>query len=217
MFSEEERGAVDLSTKNEFLASSVKRLRESAERVRELLHRELDLSAEEEDDKRALEELLEEELDAMLRDDETFDEIADGLMDEIEKRLDLLPAGAVTKDRQGWPLTWKGEWPVDERREFIRSVSRFSSNYAPWYGRLLTPLVNGVRVAGPFSPNWKDGGPPKLNSCFSTAKVWGTRAGRPPPYPWESADLSRRWTRWFSWTTPRSRCRRRRSRPCENL
>ena len=161
-FSDEERGAVDLSATDELLVSSVRRLRELAERLRGRLHAELDLSAEEEDDKRVVDELLEEELDAMLRDDETFHEIADALMDEIEKRFNLLPPGTVTRNRQGWPLIWKGERPVDERKEFIRSVSRFSSNYAPWYGRLLTPLVNGVRVAGPFSPKWKDGGLPEL-------------------------------------------------------
>ena len=161
-FSDEELGAVDLSATDELLASSVRRLRELAERLRGRLHAELDQSAEEEDDKRAVDELLEEELDAMLRDDETFHEIADALMDEIEKRFALLPPGTVTRNRQGWPLTWKGERPVGERKEFIRSVSRFSSNYAPWYGRLLTPLVNGVRVVGPFSPKWKDGGLPEF-------------------------------------------------------
>ena len=162
LYSDEERGAVDLSATDELLASSVRRVRELAERLRGRLHAELDLSAEEEDDKRALEELLEEELDSMLRGDETFHEVADALMDEIAKRFDLLPPGTVARNRQGWPLTWKGEWPVNERREFIRSVSRFSSNYAPWYGRLLTPLVNGVRVAGSFSPKWKDGRLPEL-------------------------------------------------------
>lgn len=162
LFSDQEHGAVDLSATDELLASSVRRLRELAERLRVRLHAELDLSAEVEDDKRALDELLEEELDAMLRDDETFHEIADALMDEIEKRFDQLPPGTVTRNRQGWPLTWKGEWLVEERREFIKSVSRFSSNYAPWYGRLLTPLVNGVRVAGSFSPKWKNGQLPEL-------------------------------------------------------
>ena len=73
-------------------------------------------------------------------------------MDEIEKRFDLLPPSAVTKNRQGWPLAWKGEWSVEKRGEFLTSILRFSSNYAPLFGRLLTPLVNGVRVAGPFSP-----------------------------------------------------------------
>ncbi len=162
MFPDEKRDAIDLAATSELLATSVRGLRELAERLREWLRAELDMNAEEEDDRRALEELLEEELDAMLRGDEAFHEIADSLMDEIEKRFDLLPPDTVTKNRQGWPLTWRGEWPVDERKAFIKSVSRFSSNYAPWYGRLLTPLVNGVRVAGPFSPGWKEGGPSQL-------------------------------------------------------
>ena len=162
IFSEEERDAVDLSATNELLELSVRRLRDLAGRLRKRLRTELDISAEEKDDKRALDELLEEELDSMLQEDEVFHEITDDLMDEIEKRFDLLPEGALTKNRQGWPLAWRGNWVVDKRREFVRSVSRFSSNYAPWYGRLLTPLVNGMRVAGPFYPEWKNGERPKL-------------------------------------------------------
>ena len=41
--------------------------------------------------------------------------------------------------------------PAEERAEFLRSISRFASDHAPVLGRLLTPLVNGVRVAGPFT------------------------------------------------------------------
>ena len=161
LFSAEELGVIDLAATSELLALSVTRLRDLANQLRDRLHTELDVSNEEKD-KRALEELLEEVLDDLLRDDETFHEIADALMDEIEKRFDLLPPGAVTKTRQGWPLTWKGEWPVEKRSEFLKSISRFSSNYAPLYGRLLTPLVNGVRVSGPFSPKWKNGQTPNL-------------------------------------------------------
>ena len=161
LFPTEELGVIDMTATSELLALSITRLRSLADQLRERLCTELDVS-DEEGDKRALDELLEEELDDVLREDETFHEIADALMDEIGKRFDLLPPGIVTKTRQGWPLTWKGEWPVEKRREFITSISRFSSNYAPLYGRLLTPLVNGVRVAGPFSPKWKDGQTPKL-------------------------------------------------------
>jgi hypothetical protein len=59
-------------------------------------------------------------------------------------------------------LAWNGEWPAEERVEFLKAISRFSSNYAPFFGRLLTPLVNGMRVAGPFSPAWADGRAPKF-------------------------------------------------------
>jgi hypothetical protein len=41
-------------------------------------------------------------------------------------------------------------------------VTRFSSNLASRFGRLLTPLVNGVRVAGPFVPDWNNRQQPKL-------------------------------------------------------
>ena len=162
----EDIDAVDLAATNELLGQSVKRLRDLARELRDRLHGELGSSdvelGDKEEDKLAFEELFEEELDDLLRNDETPHEIAGALMDEIEKRFDLLPPGTVTKTRQGWPLTWKGDWPVDERSEFLKSVSRFSSNYAPLYGRLLTPLVNGVRVAGQFSPTWEGGQTRKL-------------------------------------------------------
>jgi hypothetical protein len=41
-------------------------------------------------------------------------------------------------------------------------VMRFSSNYAPLFRRLLTPLVNRIRVAGPFRPAWHDAAIPEL-------------------------------------------------------
>ena len=147
---------VDLAATNELLGRSVARLRDLA-RLWDRLNDELGASDTEED-KRVVEEMLEEELD----NDETFHEIADALMDEIEKRFDLLPPGKVTKTPQGWPLTWKGDWPVGRRSEFLKSVSRFSSNDPRRFGQLLTPLVNGVRVAGPFSPTWENGQTPKL-------------------------------------------------------
>ena len=39
---------------------------------------------------------------------------------------------------------------------------RFSSNHSSLWGRLLTPLVNGVRIAGQFTPNWYEAGTPKF-------------------------------------------------------
>lgn len=157
----EEFGAIDLTSTNELLAQSVTRLRELASQLKGQLYDDLGPS-DKEGHQQAFEELFEEHLDSLLVDVETFHEVSDALMDEIEKRFDLLPPGAVTRTRQGWPLTWKGEWPFEKRNEFLKSVSRFSSNYAPLYGRLLTPLVNGVRVAGPFSPPWANGQTPKL-------------------------------------------------------
>lgn len=110
------------------------------------------LSDDEEGDERVLEELIEENLDSELRQSDEFHEIVDSLIDEIEKRFGTLEAGELRRNRQGWPTTWS--WESDDRAAFIKVVTRFSSNFAPLFGRLLTPLVNGIRVSGPFQPEW---------------------------------------------------------------
>ena len=160
LLSEVDGDTIDVTQTTELLAGAMETLRSLAGRHRERLHAELEVGGDE--DKRVAEELLEEELDNLLRDDEDFHQITDALMEEIEKRFDLLPPGEVKKTRQGWPLAWSGEWPLEKRAEFLSAISCFSSNYAPSFGRLLTPLVNGVRVAGPFSPAWNGNEVPKL-------------------------------------------------------
>lgn len=160
LMSAEEHDALDLVSTESLLVHTIEKLRELAHRLGDRLRAELDVGGEE--DERVADELFEEELDNLLRDEEAFHQVADALMEEIEKRFDLLPPGKVQKTRQGRPLAWNGEWPPEKRDEFLRAISRFSSNYAPLFGRLLTPLVNGVRVAGPFSPTWSGDERPKL-------------------------------------------------------
>lgn len=104
------------------------------------------------EDERVLAELIEETLDTELRQSEEFHGIVDSLVDEIEKRFTTLEIGELKRNRQGWPTMWS--WESEDRVAFIKMVTRFSSNYAPLFGRLLTPLVNGIRVSGPFEPAW---------------------------------------------------------------
>jgi len=160
LFAPEELGAVDLDATNELLAEALAKLRKLATRLSERLREEL--GAKEAMDERVVEEIFEEELDNLLRDDEEFHAVVDALMDEMEKRFDLLPPGEVLRTRQGWPRLWTGEWPEEQRSEFVKAITRFSSNYARFFGRLLTPLVNGVRVSGPFRPTWNGSAMPKL-------------------------------------------------------
>lgn len=110
------------------------------------------LGSEQEGDELALDELIEETLDVELRQTEAFHSIVDRLFDEIEKRVELLRGGNVQWSRQGWPLSWS--FSAHDRAVFLRELMRFSSNYAPLFGKLLTPLVNGIRVSGPFKPAW---------------------------------------------------------------
>ena len=164
LFDGEDIDAVDLDATNRVLDRSVTRLRELAQAVGAQLRSDIE-DSDETGDRRVLDEEFEDELDNLLRDDETVHSIADELMDEIEKRFDLLPRNAGTKinrTKQGWPVAWEGRWDTDDRDGFLKAISRFSSNFAPLFGRLLTPLVNGMRVAGPFCPTWTDGRQPRL-------------------------------------------------------
>ena len=160
LLSEEEKDAIDVASTAEMLGRTVEKLRLLASRLGDKLRAELDVCGN--DDERAAEELFEEELDNLLREDEGFHQVTDELMEEIEKRFDLLPPGEVQKTRQSWPLAWSGEWPVEQRAALLHAISRFSSNVSSLFGRLLTPLVNGVRVAGPFKPTWNGSEVPKL-------------------------------------------------------
>jgi GTPase Era involved in 16S rRNA processing len=150
---------VDLSTTNATLTRAVEAVRRIATQQGAQLRE--DLQASDESDQRVIDELFEEELDNLLRDDEACQEIADDLIAEIERRFEPLERmGSLKYSRQDWPLSW--EWETTDRAEFLRAVLRFSSNYAPLFGQLLTPLVNGVRVAGPFKPSWLEGTTPRL-------------------------------------------------------
>lgn len=160
LLSKEERDVIDVASTADLLARTVENLRELATSIGRKLRTELDVRSDE--DESVANELFEEELDNLLRDDEKFHQVSDALMEEIEKRFDLLPPGEIQKTRQGWPLAWTAEWPKENRADFVRAISRFTSNYAPFFGRLLTPLVNGVRVAGPFLPAWEGTEVPKL-------------------------------------------------------
>lgn len=142
-------GTVDLMATNAVVAAAVEAVKVVVARHASAV---TEAFSDIEDDERVLEELIEENLDSDLRQSDEFHEIVDSLIDEIEKRFGTLDLGELRRNRQGWPTTWS--WESDDRSAFIKVVTRFSSNFAPLFGRLLTPLVNGVRVSGPFQPDW---------------------------------------------------------------
>lgn len=93
---------------------------------------------------------------SVLFDDEEFIEIVHDVMEDIERRFALLPAGQLTprSASRKWPVSWT--YSSDDRDEFLKQVRWFSSNYAPSFGRLLTPLVDGIRIRGPLYPTFTD-------------------------------------------------------------
>jgi len=89
-----------------------------------------------------------------LFDDDGFAQLAIDIKDDVEKRFDLLPQDELRRAQSGWPTLWTCQTP--DRKEFLGKVRRFSSNHSAHFGKLLTPLVDGIRVRGPFKPLHSD-------------------------------------------------------------
>ena len=79
-----------------------------------------------------------------------FAQISLDIMDTISERFALIEMGAFERSGTGWPTLWY--YSEKDRDVFLRHVRWFSSNHDQQFGRLLTPLVDGIRVRGEFQP-----------------------------------------------------------------
>ncbi len=142
----------DIDKLSENLQSYIDRIQALADYSKEKLIKDLNVSEEEATkDWEDFQELLEYQL----LDQEDFHELVDEVIDDVESRFKHVDKGTLDFGQDGWPSHW--EFETEDRTEFIPTVNRFSSNYARNFGRLLTPLVDGMRVSGPFRPEWGDG------------------------------------------------------------
>ena len=107
-------------------------------------------------------DLFQEYFELELRQSEAFHGLVDEILDAVEERFESLAPEGFRRDTNEWPLLWQCDYESADRAEFIRTINRFSSNYAPNFGKLLTPLVQGIRVRGPFKPDWYQDGECKL-------------------------------------------------------
>lgn len=146
----------------EKLRQFIARIKATAMRAQEHLRTELGSDFDEflSTDRDAIESWLEETLCDLSTDcaDDYFS-LAHDLMDEIQLRFSTIVKGDLQRARSGWPESWY--FSCDDRDEFIREVRWFSSNFWPEFGRLLTPIVQGIRVTGPLFPSF-DHTQPKL-------------------------------------------------------
>ena len=102
-------------------------------------------------DRAAALDRIEEQADAS----EEFLELVSDILDELRLKFDHVAAsGKFEKSTTGWPRAWVGKAPADGRGGFIAALRFFSGIGDRSWGRLLTPLVNGMRVQGPFRPEW---------------------------------------------------------------
>ena len=141
--------AAAVARMHQTLASFLKRIRALAAEAKDDLRSELNVEIETltESDKEAAQDLFEDMVQSL----PDFDELVNDIMDEIRARLDLPNgAGRLETHPNGWPRSWS--FVTADRDEFVRTVRRFSSNSAPAFGSLLTPLVDGIRMQGRFFP-----------------------------------------------------------------
>ncbi len=108
-------------------------------------------------DRDVVQQLIEESFDLYLTQEEAFHELVQDILEDVRGRFDLITAGKLQRRPSGWPELWV--FSSTDREEFIRHIRWFSSNYWPHFGRLLTPLVDGIRVRGPLFPDFLEGQP----------------------------------------------------------
>ena len=76
------------------------------------------------------------------------------MVKEIGQRFLLLQGGQMLGLQPDWVEGWY--YTSTDRKEFIRTAKQFSDNSKKAWGRLLTPLVDSMRVKGSFKPACMD-------------------------------------------------------------
>ena len=107
-------------------------------------------------DRAAALDLIEEQADASGE----FLELVSDILDELRSKFDdVTDLGRFDRTTTGWPRAWHLKSAPVERTTFIAALRFFSGISDRWWGRLLTPLVNGMRVQGPFKAAWSSTDP----------------------------------------------------------
>lgn len=104
------------------------------------------------EDRSAALDLIEEQATAS----DEFLELTSDILDEIRSKFELIADGKFVKTTTGWPRAWYLDTSAEQRDTFLKSARFFSGIAHQSWGKLLTPLVNGMRVSGPFKPSWSD-------------------------------------------------------------
>lgn len=101
-------------------------------------------------DRAAALELVEEQAE----ESEEFLELVSDILDELRLKFDGVTEGKYEKSNTGWPKAWTLKKAAEQRADFLGALRLFAGISDRHWGRLLTPLVNGMRVQGPFAAKW---------------------------------------------------------------
>ena len=105
-------------------------------------------------DREAIKQLIEENFEEYAAQGELFHDLIQDVLDRVQERFDRINDGTLERHRSGWPKRWLFE--TADRDKFIAQIRWFSSNDWRQFGRLLTPLVDGIRVKGPLFPSFTE-------------------------------------------------------------
>ena len=84
-----------------------------------------------------------------------FSNLVSEILDHIREKFNQIEVtGRFDKTVTGWPKSWITKVAHTERPTFFAALRTFSGTNSKYWGRLLTPVVNGLRLQGPFRPNW---------------------------------------------------------------
>ena len=136
----------------QFLQCIVGRIQELSAQQRKKVEEGLDesLIGSSSSDREALLETILDEIEQS----KEFADIADDVLEEVKGKFQLIANGTFEKNTTGWIRAW--HCSMQDRQDFIVAVKQFSGIHYKFWGRLITPLVNGIRVQGAFFPEFVD-------------------------------------------------------------
>ena len=95
-----------------------------------------------------------DDLTSFLKEDILFSEIINDIINDIYKRISLSYQNNIIYDENEIPRYCYIE--NKSRNDFIKSIMLLSNNNKNLFGRILTPIVNKIRMVGRFKPNWSE-------------------------------------------------------------
>ncbi|MCP3776645.1 hypothetical protein NLX71_25725 [Paenibacillus sp. MZ04-78.2] len=100
--------------------------------------------------------------DWIREDTDTFHDLVSHILSLIKFRFNLMHnTGKMIRDTRGWPIYWTHD--SNNKNEILHLMRFFAGNDGNRFGQLLAPVVNGLRIIGPFRPHWwKNDTVPKL-------------------------------------------------------
>lgn len=92
--------------------------------------------------------------------DERGIQLAEALLEEVERNFLLLEEGTIIYHEDDWPLCWR--FKTNDRAYFLQVLYQLFGDDPAFDGKQLSSLVEGMRLKGPFCPLSHEAPVPKL-------------------------------------------------------